>query len=473
MKHLIINGTGISGLLFALLKVESGYQGQIHLVDKAKVAGGLLRRYQYGENGDFDYGMHNFLETGVEALDALVFGLLPESEWDLLEGSRRDLCGIYYQDRLQTTTPYVDLRHLPKDKYEAGLADFLRHLGTVPEVATSTASAKDYFESKFGAVLAAQAMSPILEKIHKRPASELDFMATLFTPLSRVTLADEFLSDQLTASPWMRDRIAWGDQRTLPLERSSGRKAFYPKNYGMYRVVDALLARLHKAGVKVHLDAQITNLTTASNRVQQVAVQSSVGNFTLDEINQVIWTTASPILAKMLGVTMSDLGYDKPLRTVVVNLLLSQPVEAMQDLYYFFCYQPEFHTYRVTYFPNYCSGAVRGGKYPLSMELLVEDALVSGGNDLAIIAQDELRRLGMMRDGNQVVFAKAEILEGGFPMPTMKNIAATRTLRERIESLTLENLALVGILAKDNMFFQHDVLRYVHQITRHQTSSQC
>jgi hypothetical protein len=140
----------------------------------------------------------------------------------------------------------------------------------------------------------------------------------------------------------------------------------------------------------------------------------------------------------------------------------------MGDLYYFFCYEPGFHTYRLTNYPNYCSGAVRGGHYPISMELLVEESFAAS-NDLAAIAQDELARFGLLQSGNHVVFAKTEWLDSGFPMPTSKNITSTRAIRNRIDALHLANLDLIGILAQDNLFFQTDVMRYVH----HKAEAQC
>jgi protoporphyrinogen oxidase len=465
MKNIVINGTGISGLLYALLMVESGYKGSITMVDKASEPGGLLRRWNYGEYGNFDYGMHNFLETGIAELDALVFGLLPENEWDLLEGPRRDLCGSYYLDTLQSKTPYIDIRNLPEHDYQECLADFLAHISTPLAPINTQVSAHDFFCTRFGKKTAERLLCPAIEKIHKHPATELDYMATIFTPLSRITLGNEYISAQLTESEYLRNFIAWGDQRTLPLERSSGRRAYYPKHYGMYRVVDAMIARLKKAGVTLLLGSSIMGIQHTGNQVTAVDIQHADGSKASHSTDHLVWTNASPLLAKMLNIPTSDLGYDKPLRTAVVNLLLSQPLEAMGDLYYFFCYEPGFHTYRLTNFANYCSGAARGGLYPISMELLVEDN-VAQSNDLASIAQEELARFNLLHAGNNVAFAKAELLDAGFPMPTIKNITATRTIRNRIDALHLANLDLIGILAQDNLFFQTDVMRYVHQKVR-------
>ena len=60
--NIIISGSGVSGLISALLLCERGFGDRVVIVEKGNTPGGLLRSYNYGVNGDFDYGMHNFLE---------------------------------------------------------------------------------------------------------------------------------------------------------------------------------------------------------------------------------------------------------------------------------------------------------------------------------------------------------------------------------------------------------------------------
>ena len=57
--------------------------------------------------------MHNIYDSGIVGLDERVAGLLPEADWQIAEGNARDLAGIFFRGRLQTNSPYIDLRHLP------------------------------------------------------------------------------------------------------------------------------------------------------------------------------------------------------------------------------------------------------------------------------------------------------------------------------------------------------------------------
>lgn len=461
----LISGSGISGLLYALLLIQNNYDGKIMIVDKASEAGGLLRRFNYGEEyGDFDYGMHNFLETGIKDVDDLIYSLLPEDEWDVLDGNRRDLCGIYYNKTLQKKTPYIDIRNLPEAEYQSCLADFISHMNNNSSLEDETnCSAQEYMGRRFGDEVAKKVILPAVEKMHGKPASDLDYMATIFTPLTRIAFADEALSYEFAKSDRFRNLVAWGDQRTLPSDLSSGRRAYYPRNYGMYRVVDAMLERLKKAGVEILLNTEVTGVTHQDGKVSGVTLKKQDNSFQeISNIANLVWTSAPPLLARYLGIDCSDLGYDRAKRTIVVNMLLDEPLSGMEDLFYLFCYEPGFHTFRLTNFSGYCQGAVRNGLTPISIELLMDDQLAKE-TDLEKLAQDELKKFGVLSDSSRVVFAKAEFLDAGFPLPSRKNIASTKEIRRRINITELSNLEMIGILSTDNLFFQTDVMKYVHE----------
>jgi protoporphyrinogen oxidase len=455
---IVINGSGISGLVCALLLCRKGAGPDVVIVDKNPEPGGLLRRFQYGEWGDFDYGMHNMLETGIADLDALLFGLLPEGEWQLLEDDRRDLAGIFFNGVLQRHTPYMDLRSLSAEDYRACVADLFAHLDGVELDApvNTRATAQDFAIERFGELSARKTVIPAVEKVHQKSAAELDFMATIFTPMTRLAVCGETLAAEITKSPALRNRIAWPEQRSLPLERASGRRAFYPARYGIYRVVAAILERLSEGGVQIRTSADISAIGKADGRVNSVTVRAGGVEEVIDNVDRVIWTTNIPLLGRQLGVDFAGLKNDKPLKTVIVNLVVDRVPEGMGDLYYFFCYEPGFRTFRVTNYVNYSAGAPRNGGWPIGVELLVSEEEAASA-DLAALAASEYERFGIS-PGAKVLFAKAEILDSGFPMPTVNNIHSLRTIRNRIGELKLQNLDVVGILAEDNLFFQTDVL---------------
>jgi len=460
---IVINGTGISGLVSALLLCEKGRGRDIIMVEKNQQIGGLLRRFNYEDFGDFDYGMHNFLETGIKQLDDIMFDLLPKEEWQILDGPKRDLAGIYINGKLQPNTPYIDLRSLTPENYKESLTDFLEHLdnGVVSENDVNS-NAYDYAVKRFGKITAENTIVPSLEKIHKKSCKDLDYMATLFTPMSRIAFCDEALVAELTQSRVLRDRIAWSDQRSLPLERSSLRKAIYPVKYGAYRVVDAIEKKLKNAGVTILNDTQLAGIVNADNRIKKIELKQGSGNSFINDVELMMWTGNIPMLGKYLNVDFTGIKSDKPLKTVIVNLLLDKKLE-IGDLYYFFCYDKKFNTFRLTNYINYSSGAQRNGGYPICIELLIDDELISKRVNLEEMATKELFEFNITQPGTKVLFAKAEILDSGFPMPSVNNILGLKKIRNKIRKMNLKNLILVGVLAEDNLFFQTDVLIDLHK----------
>lgn len=460
----IIVGTGISGLLAALLLADQTNSENIYLIERNKEIGGLLRCFDYGPNGLFDYGMHTFSETGIYELDRILRGLLPEEKWFQLQGKKRDLAGIFFNGILQHNSPYIDLRNLPGNQYEQALSELFLHLDKVAsqpitDSTDSYASAADFAVQRFGKYLAEKTLIPVLEKIHKKSAYELDFMATIFTPLNRLLAFGEALSHHLTQAQFFRDRIAYSEQRNLPAERSSGRNSYYPLDYGVVNVINAIYDRLMAKNVKILTESELTEIHFSDSRIQTVQVRNQTQTFEFSQIKSLIWTSNIPALGRYLHCDFGGMKYDPPLKTLVVNLLVSKPLD-LGDLYYFFCYDPGFNTYRLTNYSNYCPGAYRNGGYPVSLEMLVAE---TQNIDFEERAKDEIRRFGLLAPDTRFLFAKSEILEAGFPMPSINNIKTVKNIRQQIRDLDLNNLILTGILSEDNLFFQTDVLIDTYQ----------
>ncbi len=462
----VVNGSGVSGLVSALLLCERGEGERTVIVERNREPGGLLRCFHYGAWGAFDHGMHNMQETGIRELDDLILGLLPRGDWQMLEGAKRDLAGVYVNGQLQTHTPYIDLRTLPANEKALSITALLDHLrAPVNDDLCTPTTADEYAACRFGRTVADRTVVPAVEKIHQRPASTLDVMATRLTPMTRLACCDETEAPALTASAFFRERIAWPEQRTLPLDRSSGRNSFYPRAYGTYRIVEAIVKRLTDAGVRLLTESEIVGITGAGSRVQSMQVRSGATTCTIDDVRRLVWTSNIPALARHVGVDLGGIRPDKPLKTIVVNLVFDRPPRLMGDLYYFFCYDPRFHTFRLTNYTNYCEGAPRGGGYPIGMEFLMNDEQVAAGH-LVERAVDEFRRFQIGDPDTRLLFGQAEILESGFPMPTVNNVSGLRAVREKVRALGLNNLNLVGILAEDNLFFQTDVLAHAYRALR-------
>jgi len=455
-KKIVVVGAGISGLVAALLLSNTKSDSSIVLIDKSEDVGGLLRCFDYGEYGYFDYGMHTVAETGIDELDELIFNLLPEEEWEILAGARRDLAGVYYNRTIHAASPYIDIRSHSPEVYRACLADFFYNIAHTGAFHADNANAREYAINRFG-MSTAQLIDKVIQKLYKKESSEMDIMATMISPLGRVVLFNEDLTADLTSSAVLRDRLAYIDQRNLPLERSSNKKSYYPKQYGMFRVIDSIKSILTARGVTILTNTTVNRLKVNHNKLDAITALRAGKEIELSDIEFLYWSIGAPTLSKLLGVDYLQHLADPPLKTVVLNLLIDRQLK-LGDLYYFYCYEDGFKTFRLTNYSNYCSGAYRNGGYPVSLEMLVNPSEL---NDPEQLVQDGLRELeafDVLENGAKVIFKKLEILESGFPMPTLNNIAMLDSLRKKIDDINVSNVELIGILSERNLFFQSAVI---------------
>jgi protoporphyrinogen oxidase len=457
-RNNVVVGGGIAGLLAALLIAERDPHGRVCLVERENEVGGLLRSFDYGEHGRFDYGMHSMHESGVGGLDELLFGLLPASDWQLLQGNRRDVAGLFFNGRLQHNSLYMDLRHLPRASYEQCIAGFFANLG---RDGAAAGHARDHAEARFGAPIAELAVAPAVAKIFKRDPAVMDVMALMLTSLDRIILFDEPVMLDLMKSDTLRARLAYPEQRRLPVARASGHKGYYPRDYGMHRVVDAFHRRLTAAGARILTGAQIQQIDRDRDGIKSIGILHNGAREQITGIQHLYWTAGLPALAPLLGIPLDGGAFDRPLRTIAVNLLLDRDTR-MDDLYYFYCYDSGFDTFRVTNFAAYCDNARRAGGVPICVELLVDPASGRDARDYEKQALAELEKFGALAPGTKVLFQKAEPLAYGFPMPTERNIRGLLDIRRQVETLALSNLVMLGILAEPKLFFQKDVAAHAY-----------
>jgi protoporphyrinogen oxidase len=100
MKKIFIIGGGIAGMFCAYLlaKKKCGYE--ITIIEKNSFLGGAFSSYKTPEKYIFDIGIHILYSTSIKEVDDIFFDVLPEDEWNILIGNKKDVAGVFFRGRL-------------------------------------------------------------------------------------------------------------------------------------------------------------------------------------------------------------------------------------------------------------------------------------------------------------------------------------------------------------------------------------
>lgn len=457
----VIAGAGLTGLMCALrLKLDKPLE-KIIVFEKASTAGGMYNSIEYEDDIVFDYGMHVVYESCNHDVDSLYRFVMPDNEWNIYQDNEKDIAGLFFNGKLQTYSHYIDLRYLPQQKKDEFLSSIIN---CVPDLSQNSGeNALDFLHSHFGKSLADQIHAPLLNRMYGYAADNLDAFMIKATALDRVILLDSEVVKNLMDSHSIRARVAFPDQLRLPILRAKKQKALYPKKFGMKYFIERILLKLHSLGVQVLMSTTVENIAWKNGCVDKLQLRTKNDSVISIDIKNVIWSAGMPSLSKFLKIDTTDLVFDKGPSVIYVNILLDQPPH-MDRLYYFYCYEPNFSTFRVTNYSNYCPDAFRAKKYPICVEIWPTKAGLEKSKmseEQAIkIALKEIAMFGIIGDNHQVLFAKAENSGGDFPVLTKRNSFNFQALRQRIKSHGIKNLLNVGLMAENGLFFHSDVLNH-------------
>jgi len=461
MENIVIVGGGIAGLTTAGLINKIKPNSQVFIVELNPELGGLLRSFDYGEFGHFDYGMHYFSETGIEELDQFQRNMLPKDKWHDLTNPMHSMSAAFYAGKLQFNSHYPDLRKLDRELYKSCVADFFMNLQNPFE--TESSDIISHSKQRMGSVIANQIIKPIVEKIHQFPADKIHKFALNTPPIDRVIMYDEDIFKSLMLSDTIRERLAFPEQRNLPTEYSSGLNCFYPKNYGLFQAIDGLREQLLKAGTHLLTSTKVSKINYQDGSVTSLELLKGEEKINIEDISHVYWTGSLISLASIMPLLEERPTIDPFHKTVLVNFVLDQSLD-MKDLYHLWCLDSPYKTYRVTDFSNYCPNSSRAGGLPYCVELIISSDSTLDNAALCDMAYDELNAFGVLKEGTRVLFSKAETLSYGFPFPlTCQNMSVLDSIRNALKQLELKNMTPLGILAEPTLFFHHHVLSHAYK----------
>lgn len=451
-KKAVVLGGGISGLISAYLLANSN-QYEVHVVEKNDKLGGLLRSFEYENFGHFDYGAHNILETGIQELDDFYYSLFEDDEWQVsmtVDGQMRALTGLMYDKVLQQNSPFMDIRE--NEKIEEYIGSFFLNLTQTNHKFKDLYkhSAYEYSLYLFGSKITDDIIVPALVKIYKEDPKKLNSIVLFLTQFTRIGLLDESIMLELLKTEKICSRLSYPEQLNLPLEQLTSLKSLYPKNFGIYRVIEAMKKKLLKMGVKFHLNSSVSKVKLEKNQIASVWINDK--EYATDIF---VCSVGQSTLAKLLGVNIEVYTYDKNPKTVITNILIDKKLTC-GELSFIYSYDKDSVIFRIDNYINYCDGAKRNGLYPVSIESLHFRSFDIKEIEKKII--EEMIEYNILDRNTKVEFIKTEILEYGFPLLTQNNINNINNIRNNIQSLNIYNLVNIGVLSEEGLFFENHIV---------------
>ena len=453
MKKVVIIGGGISGLTAGYLFANSG-KYEVHIVEKSDQLGGLLKSFDYGEFGHFDYGAHNILETGIDELDDFYYNLLPEGKWQTtttVNGQRRALTGLMYDNKLQEKSPFIDL--LNHKNLSAYIGGFFQNLNQNKSEFKDLyqQDAYSYMMHLFGSKISDEILVPAIEKLYGRHPKELNTMVLFLTQFTRIGLFEENVMKELVHTQNIGSRLSFTNQLNLPGEYLTHLQSWYPKEYGIYRVINAIEEELLEKGVVFHKNATVTKVYKANQKIDTVLINED--EYSVDEL---ICSVGQYPLGLLLNIDMSSYSFDAHPKTIITNMLIDKPLTC-GELSFIYSYDKGSKVFRIDNYINYCEGAKKDGLYRISIES-VEFGKINK-KELQKKLIDELIAYDIMSSDTNISFIETEILENGFPLLTENNVFVTNDLRNKIHKFKIDNLTNIGILSEEGLFFESDVIK--------------
>jgi protoporphyrinogen oxidase len=466
-KNIIVVGGGLSGLFSALVISDQYSDCKVHVIEREKSFGGIHSSIYDSQLGWLDIGMHTISDCGVDEIDRHIREVMDNQDWNILGGNYRDISGIFHGGVLHQDSPYIDIRDLPADIQRECMADFLLQLGEKNFSVEESETAHDYFVNRFGRSITDRVIEPILKKLWNTNGNNLSAMASRSVLMDRIRLFDSDAMQDMMRSNLLRSRVAFPKQMELPAHYRAKLNSYYPKTFGMIHLVQAIERKLLGRGVKLYNRAELSQIQIGHNNIKSLSVKRGNELLVIDNIKMLHWSIPVQNIASKLGIEFPFEKLDSPNAQVLVYLLLNQKPN-IGDLYYFYCLDSGYQTYRVTSFASYCPNARRSdGAYPICVELHFNPLPNRSQSDYAALAIKELIEFGVFDNADDVVCSKVEILKTGFPILTLNNIRMFADIRNQVESRRIENLVVAGQAPDRGIFFLHesfgDVYRSVNK----------
>jgi len=319
-KNIVVVGGGLPGMITAYLVKKKFFNLKVYLIEKTNHLGGLYSSIDFEQRYTFDIGMHLIYSCKNEYLNNFLKNLtnLPSNR---LEN---------YKNKIYSLSK-TKIKKLNKYKNLA-----------------------EYFKSRFGNEIYTEVIGPIILKLWGLKGEMMHPLASKIVLMDRLILYKDSLNlSRILTNNSLRSRIGFPNQFSLPKKYYSNQKfALYPKEFGLKNVINFFEKKLIKLDIKIFKNTDIETAKITKNTIQTLIIKKENQLFEIKNISKLFWTSPIYSLNNLLDIGFKSKKINTREQVLVYFLLKSKP--RMGKLYYFYCFEKGFNTFRVTNYYNYC-----------------------------------------------------------------------------------------------------------------------
>lgn len=450
MSVVLCVGGGIVGVYSALQMRQVLPKHRIVVVEHDENIGGMLRSDMNEDGLLYDRGTHILSDTGIADIDAILFSELSDNEWHWMAGARRDLCGLFFDNRVEEASPFLN----------AASVESAHGRSSALGVEAKASTLQEYLVARHGNELTECLFRKPIANLYRHRLEELDPFVARQLPLSRIVRDDIADWSKRSTDAAYRDWIACPEQTELPPNFASPLRSLYPRRMGVGQLFDVLARRLKDADIEIRTSTTIVNLDRGVDGTVSAAIlKSTDGKSEAISGNLVIvWAASMMPLTQLLGLQPPSGAICRGWSPLIIDFRAE--LSRLLNCYYYIDYG-QGDGFRLTNYSAMCDEAVQQPLAPLTFEVWWRGLEPTRERVLDIVRQ-RLHEVGLLSGNGRIESLRIRRSKQGHLLPTHENMDWLRRLADGIKAGAPRNMINVGLLSKPGLFFTGDLLKNAH-----------
>tara|TARA_A100001011_G_scaffold398515_2_gene503231 strand:- start:13456 stop:14823 length:1368 start_codon:yes stop_codon:yes gene_type:complete len=430
-RKIIVVGSGVAGIVAAIMLQKKF--GNVYLIEQEKKIGGLFCSKKFNNGLIFDQGSHFIKATGIKDLDKIITQGMNKKKWNVLGNLKG---ASFFGSKLNSQSPFIDTRRLNKKIYEKGIKEILK----IKKILNSHKNLKEQIVNNFGPTFNKHIFDPVINKKSFRcDLKELDINSHYHFGLGRVLAFSPNEARKVKQNKVYDKKFSFHSYS----EGQSSLNSYYPKKGGSEEWVKLLKKQLLKLKVKIITNTKVNTISHKKNKVDFITLNGGKKIF----CSKVFWTIHPGLFLKLSNITFKN-KTNKKIKKIYTTLHhIAVDKNFLTNAQYIQCYDPKFHTYRVTLYPNINTDKKVFDNNSNKLYHLTTEVISHKIPDIKLLEKKIINELYLMKiisKNTKVKFSHSENLLNGIPVPTIN----LRIQSQKIIKLAKNKIRNVYFLGK-------------------------